>query len=244
MKYTMLSLALLFLSHAAFASDLPDFPFVHAEGRAVTNVAPDTALIRLTVENHSETASNAVAVVEGTAGQLVDTLISRYGISTSDIITGNISKEPVHRRGGNYELLEIIGYKVSRSITIEVSDIHSFPGVMSMIAQMDHVTNISADFKHSEKERMLQELTAAACRNAGGNAELLSEASGVPLGDLFAVSADGLNDLGSRFRPYIETGAELYGTELLYGDERTVPFFVPDTIKYEASVATIYRLGK
>ncbi|MDF7824684.1 SIMPL domain-containing protein, partial [Pontiellaceae bacterium B12227] len=108
-----------------------------------------------------------------------------------------------------------------------------------------NVTQVQAEFTSTQKEAVSRALTGEACRKARQEAELLSEASGVKLGGLFAISTDGFTGLETRFKPYISDD-NLYGNPLLgdmpLNEESGLPFFAPDTIKYEATVATIYKL--
>ena len=246
MKHIIITLLIaLTFGSVAIASQLPDFPFVYAEGKAETNIAPDAAVIRLTISRYEETASNAVAVVEATGGKLIDTLIKKHGVSAADITADNINKSPVHRRGDNYELLEVIGYTVSRSVEVELSDIKAYPGVMRYVAELENVSNIYTDFKHSGKEEIDRALAGIACIKAKEKAELLAVASGVQLGGLFALTMDGFSSPAARF-------GYSWGSDNMYGDplagdvpiqvESKLPFFAPNTIKYEAVVSTIYKL--
>ncbi|MDF7827150.1 SIMPL domain-containing protein, partial [Pontiellaceae bacterium B12227] len=114
--------------------------------------------------HYNETASNAVAVVESVGGQLLKTLSEKYSIPTSAITARDINKTPTHRRGDNYEGLEIMGYTVSRKVSVEISEIGSFPGVMRYIAELDNVTQVQAEFTSTQKEAVSRALTGEACR--------------------------------------------------------------------------------
>ena len=243
MKHTnVILLVAVLCSSIAVASDLPDFPFVHSIGLATTNVAPTDATIRLTIECYSQTSSNAVSEVENTGRKLVDALCEKYGVLSENITANNISKSSVHRRGENYEILEITGYKVSRRVTIDVTSIEVFSSVMHMIVSLDHVTGIAAEFNHSDEEVISRALTATACGEALLESKLLAEASGVELGSLYAISSYGFSGLAEGFIPYMSNSNDLYGDPLMPDLDSHLSFAVPSTIEYEASVATIYKL--
>lgn len=239
-KYIIIITSLI-CAHAALATDFPEFPFVSAEGISTTNIAPDVAVIDLTVFCHDKISSNATTSVENRCIDLISSLQNDFGIAQTNITATNIDKSPV-RREESYARLEILGYDVRRRITIEVNNIEMFPSIMRMLSSTDLITYIDADFKRSDEEAILRDLTAQACKNAQKEASLLANSTGNELGSLFAISIDDMRDLAVKFRPYSSRRSVTMFGYSSSGSKKEVPFFAPDTIGYEASVATIYKL--
>lgn len=240
-KYTIVLLSLV-CGHAVLATDLPEFPFVYAEGRAITNIAPDVAVIDLKIFCYDKSSSNASASVENRCAELIDSLNDQYGLTSANITASNLRKYVTRNKNNDNEQLEILGYNVSRDITIEVNKIELFPNIMRMLSSTDLITSIDAGFKRSDKDSIISELTTKACQDAHNNATLLAKSSGGELGSLFAISTEGLDNLSIKFRPYLSMGDEIVAYGGYFRSKGETPFFAPDTIKYEAVVATIYKL--
>jgi uncharacterized protein YggE len=247
MKKVVFIFAILFalLSFNASASEMPDFPFVFADGEAKTEVPPDMAIVSFSVQEFNKDSAAALAVVKERSRELI-TFFAENKIAPKDIVAYQIDKWPVRKRGENYSELEISGYRVSRRVVVTLRDLKQYEKLYDKLLSLNNVGRISASFDRSDREKIEEELVAKACQNARDRAELMAKGSGVQLGNVFAISQLDFRSLTTHFAVSAEMRAE--GRILSLSGEgveatSTDKFvFVPSTITFENTVKVIFRL--
>jgi uncharacterized protein len=226
----------LLLASSGAAGQLPEFPFIYAQGEAKSEVSPDVATLTFTLEAFDAEASVATQVVADRSAQVVE-ICKQQGIPEADVVAFELGKHAVREQSDDFEDLKILGYEVSRTFRITIRQLDKYPTLASAVVGLPNVTEPETAFDVIAREKVEAELIGKACAKARDQAELMATGVGAVLGPVQAVSSTGFGNLEGRFGfAYGGTGASSAGA---------VPsLFVPSTITVTKSVHVIFRLAK
>ncbi|MFX0201767.1 MAG: SIMPL domain-containing protein [Candidatus Hodarchaeota archaeon] len=238
MKKYLLSIILLLsvLGVGAHASQLPDFPFVFAQGRGEIEVPPDIATVSFHVEEFNENATNALEVVRNRSAELI-TFFAEHKIKKEDIVAYEIDKKAVRERK-DYKELKILGYEVSRRFSITLRDLSLYEQFIKKLLFLKNVVNINAEFDRTDRKKIEADLIAEASRNAREQAELMAKGFGVQLGSVFAISQRGFQRLATEFGVMGYEHGVAYKKRMVAKDF----LFAPSTITLQNTVTAIFKL--
>lgn len=76
MRKFLYAIFLLLWIPAAYAAELPEFPFVFADGEATVEVPPDIAAVSFSVEQFDENELEALQVVQNRSAELIEFFMS------------------------------------------------------------------------------------------------------------------------------------------------------------------------
>ena len=222
----------------ASGTELPDFPFVFANGETKTNVAPDIATISFNLAAFDADPTNALSTVDKISTEVL-TLIDQQNIAGEDVEAFQIEKR-AERERKDYVELRILGYTVSRRFALTIRDLSKFDPTMKALLALTNVVEIESTFDRTDRETVEAQLIAAASADARKRAQSLADGFGVELGPVFAISQQGLDDFANSFGV---DGSVLRSSFLEMGETKEM-YYVPATITLDASVTAIFRLGK
>jgi uncharacterized protein len=233
-------LIVLCLPWLSCASEIPDFPFVFAQGQTEVEVAPDVATIFMQVEAYNEDPGKALSAVENRSAELVSAF-TKHKVDKKDMIAYDINKRTV-RETKNYTQLGILGYEVSRRITVTVRYLDQYEPLMTNLLSLKNVTNLHAEFDRTDRRTIEAGLITQASQKAREQATLLAKGFGAEIASVHAISASrvGFGNIAGEFG----MGAGYTPVASMARGERaeTTTIFVPSTIKMQASVNAIFRL--
>ncbi|MCR6650191.1 MAG: SIMPL domain-containing protein [Cellvibrionaceae bacterium] len=149
------------ISFSVAAADLPNFPFVVANGTAEKKIKPDTATVHLSIMAFEKESDQALKTVNLTTTQVSD-IITKYGVRKENIEATDINKSTTRRRDPEFNALEILGYEVTRSMTIRLDNLAQYPEIMGNLIATNNVSGVRADFDISNRKAVEAELIAAA----------------------------------------------------------------------------------
>ena len=232
----ILTLFLSVIGVTAHASQLPDFPFVFAHGRAETEVPPDIVTVSFRVEEFNENATNALEVVRNRSAELI-ALFAEHKIKKEDIVAYEIDKKSIRERKKHNEL-KILGYEVSRRFSVTLRDLSHYEQFIKKLLSLKNVVNINAEFDTTDRKKIEVDLIAEAGRNAREQAELMAKGFGAQLGSVFAISQRGFQHLATEF------GVVGYEHGVAYKERMKEEdfLFVPSTITLQNTVTVIFKL--
>lgn len=243
MKQTALVILLAIAATACVASPVPDFPFVFAAGFAEVKVAPDKGTISLNIKATAITSTNALAVVAQRSKEVLDFLASNK-IPQKDIVAYEVDKSPT-REGDRYGQGKIIGYEVSRHISLELRDLDRYERIVKRLLAMTNVVDVHTTFNRTDRAELEAELTAKACAKARANAGRMAKGFGVELGSVHAISetAGSFRDLWAVFG-VAGRGAVHRFEGITEGLPSRGPqfLFVPSTITLQRRVNVLFRI--
>jgi len=233
------ALILLVSSSIGYSANLPDFPFVVSVGKAEREVKPDMATVSLGIMSFEEKSDLSLEKV-GTATDSVLKVLQSYGISPEAIEATDIEKSTKRKRDSEYNRLEILGYEVSRSLTIEIHDLSKYSELISDIVAIDNVSGVRTAFNVSNRKDIERELVAVASKDARNKAEQMAESLNTKIHSVYAISQN--SDFGSFFATFGARSEQIMA-EMAYSPSRArVAMFVPKKITISQGINVVFKI--
>jgi uncharacterized protein YggE len=191
LKKIIAAAALVLISLAAQASQLPEYPFIHVSGNGWIYVPPDTGEIDFEVSAYDPAPDAARNVVEARVAE-VRALVAGLGLADADVDIRDIRKEfrkPDPAQPG------VLGYDIKCSVHIKVRDLAKWKELVSPLLNMPNLAGFMIGFDTSRREQVESELTAQAIKAAQRKAEAIAAGFGRKLGPVNAVSTGDLKNM-------------------------------------------------
>jgi len=177
------------LAGAAFAAD-PARITVTGEGRV--DASPDMATITLGVTSEGTTAAAAMAANSAALAQVLANL-KAAGIADRDLQTTGLALNPNWQSDDNGSNPRIVGYVASNMLTVRVRALTGLGAALDAAVKDGANTVDGISFGLAQPEPVLDEARRRAVTDATHRALLLTEAAGVSLGAVAAISEGGGN---------------------------------------------------
>ena len=188
------SLGLLVASSLALSSMLTPAlanpaPTIDVTGQGEAAVAPDMAILSLSVMREAETAREALDQANEAMGEVIEAMRGE-GVEGRDLQTSGLSIEPryVYPERAGEEGPRIVGYQVSNTLTVRVRDIERVGEVLDLSVTLGVNQGGSIVLTNDDPAAALEDARTAAVANAKSKAETLAEAAGVRLGRVMSIS--------------------------------------------------------
>ena len=189
-KTLLVSLMLALPVHAFADEPKPGTIQVSATGTA--SVAPDMAIINLSVVREAETARTALS--ENTeAMSVVLAALKTSGIEDRDLQTSNFNIQPKYfypkvRKDNQQEPPRIVGYTVSNSLTVRVRDLTQVGTILDQAVTLGVNSGGGITFTSDKPDETIEKARKSAMGKAIAKATTLTEAAGVELGRIVDIS--------------------------------------------------------
>jgi uncharacterized protein YggE len=195
--FKTLALALALSPLAVNASNLPDYPFVHAGGEGYVMVVPDMGEINFDISAYDADPAAAVAVVQARAAEIHALLAEQTGAPEGE---GGASAKVYDmrkemRKSANPEPNAAPDYDIRSSVHIVVRDLGKWRPIMQALLAMRNVDRMSTTFGKTDRIQEEKLLTAAAVKDAQRRAEAMAAGFGRKLGAVTAISSGQLRNL-------------------------------------------------
>ncbi|HLP70896.1 MAG TPA: SIMPL domain-containing protein [Rhizobium sp.] len=161
---------------------------VSGEGEA--KLAPDLAILSLSVLREAPTAAEALAANTEAMGKVIAEL-KAGGIEARDLQTSDFSVMPRYRDRNDDEQIrepEIIGYAVTNGLTVRVRDLGKLGAIIDQSVRLGVNQGGSIVFTNDKPDTAVSEARKAAAAEAIAKAKTLAEATGVTLGRVVEIS--------------------------------------------------------
>jgi uncharacterized protein YggE len=191
LKKIVVAAALVFVPFAASASQLPDYPFIHASGNGVVYVAPDVGEIDFEISAHQADPEAARQVVEARIAE-VRALVAALALPEADVQIRDVRKD---MRKGETAQAGVIEYDIKCGVHIKVADISKWKALVSPLINMANVDGFMTGFDTSKREQFEAELTGEAIKSARRKAEAMAAGLGRKLGPVSGVSSGDLKNV-------------------------------------------------
>ncbi len=175
------------LAGVAFAADSARIT-VTGEGRV--DAAPDMATITLGVTSQGTTAATAMAANSAQLAQVLANL-KAAGIADRDLQTTGLALNPNWQSDDNGSNPQIVGYVASNLLTVRVRALAGLGAALDAAVKDGANTVDGLSFGLADPEPVLDEARKRAVADATHRALLLTEAAGVSLGAVAAISEGG-----------------------------------------------------
>lgn len=237
MKKIAIVLLCCLISVGAIAADLPNFPFVVANGSAEKKVKPDMATIHLSILAFEKESDQALKVVNLTSTQVTE-ILTKFGVKKEQIEATDITKNTTRKHDPEFNSMEILGYEVSRSMTIKLNDIAQYSDIMANLIATNNVSGVRADFDVSNRKAVEADLTAMAGADAREKATAMANGLGTKIQSVYAISQV------SGFDNFVADFGAGSVRSMAYKAERAYEtiMFAPETITLEQTINVMFRI--
>jgi len=188
------SLGLLVASSLALSSMLTPAlanspPTIDVTGQGETAVAPDMAILSLSVMREAETAREALDEANAAMSEVIEAMRGE-GVESRDLQTSGLSITPryVYPERNGEEGPRIVGYQVSNTLTVRVRDIERVGEVLDLSVTLGVNQGGGIVLTNDDPAAALEDARSAAVENAKSKAQTLAEAAGVRLGRVMSMS--------------------------------------------------------
>lgn len=155
-------------------------PSLSVRGEAEVHAAPDRAVVRLGTTAQAKAASEAQKQVNDVMRRATAAL-KEAGVKPENLQTATISLQPVYSRGASNEAREIVAYRASNTLRVEVDDLSGVGGIIDagLGAGANELQGLTFELRDDTEQRA--EALSRAVLDARRKAAALAEAAGVRL---------------------------------------------------------------
>ncbi|WP_167758608.1 SIMPL domain-containing protein [Zemynaea arenosa] len=176
---TRIAAALLTVSASlSQAAELPNYPFIHANGRAEISVASDEATLDFEIVASDANAETAAATVGTRAGE-IKALAASIGIAADDVTIADPRRDV--RKDGT-------GWDIKVGVRILVRDISVWAALVQPVLGMQNIEGLAVDFGSTQRHQLEMQLLADAVQDAKVHAEALAKGAGRKVGAVAGIS--------------------------------------------------------
>ncbi|EGE56827.1 UNVERIFIED_ORG: hypothetical protein GGI63_002274 [Rhizobium esperanzae] len=193
---TVLMTALLALPLAAAAPAMaqeakPREAVISVTGDGESSVAPDMAIVTLSVVKQAKTAREALDENNKAMKDVLDALKSG-GIAERDLQTSGFSIQPQYNYpqpvDGQQRQPQLIGYQTINAVTVRLRDLAKLGQVIDQSVTLGINQGGDIQFTNDKPEAAIEEARKDAVAEAVKKAKTLSEAAGVKLGRIIEIN--------------------------------------------------------
>ncbi len=187
-----LSLLLLLGVAGVQASDADPQPQIRVTGEGRAMLAPDMAMLNLTVTREGASAREALDA-NSAAMQEVLAAMRKFGIAERDLQTAQFSIHPRYRHhrpdaSGQQEPPEIVGYTVNNSLLVRVRDLEQVGTILDRSVSLGVNQGGDIQFLNDNPAAALEQARVAAVKDALQRVATLTAAAGVKSGRILEIS--------------------------------------------------------
>ena len=199
MKSSILALGLaaaIALPTLARAAEPAPTPRIVVTGEGSAAIAPDLAILTLSVMREARTAREALDANNAAMSEVIEA-IKLFGIADRDLQTAGIQINPRYnynnKPDGSQEA-ELVAYQVTNTLTVRIRDLVKTGEVLDKAVSLGVNQGGSIAFANDDPKAVLEEARRKAVENAMEKARTLSEAAGVGLGRVLEISDQTYNN--------------------------------------------------
>lgn len=167
-------------------------PRIAVTGEGEVALAPDTAIVVLSVLREAETAREALDENNAAAAQVIEAL-KEAGVADRDLQTSGLSINPryVYPQNGEDRQPRLVAYQVSNTLTARIRDLDQVGAVIDRSVTLGVNQGGSISFVNDDPGEALTEARRLAVADAQERARTLAEAAGVRIGRVLDISEHG-----------------------------------------------------
>ncbi len=181
-----------FAGAPAGASDNEPYPQIVVNGQGSAELAPDMALLQLTVTREAQTARAALDANSAAMAQVIKALRDQ-GIAERDLQTANFSIQPKYvypspKSQGENQSPRIVGYTVRNGLGVRVRDLGKLGAIIDQSVTLGVNEGGSIVFTNDDPTAAIEQARRRAVEDAIAKAKTLAAAAGVKLGRVLEIS--------------------------------------------------------
>lgn len=170
------------------SSAVPSRPRISVVGEGVVDVAPDMAVLALTVLREADTARNALTANNAAMKEVLAAL-KAAGIADRDLQTSALNIQPRYAQPSRDKPQEpkIVGYAASNQVTVRVRNLAETGAILDKAVSLGVNQGGGIAFVRDDLKATLTEARKRAVADALDRARTLAEAAGVKLGRVLSI---------------------------------------------------------
>jgi uncharacterized protein len=223
----------------AGASDLPDYPFIHASGVGFAYVIPDIGELDFEILAVDADPEAARQVVESRIAQL-RALADGLGLGPDALEIRDVRKEI---RKGDSRADGVVYYNLKCGVHIKVKDLTKWPALVLPLIDMPNLDAFSTEFGVADRDKVEMDLMNEAIKAARKRGEGMAAGFGKKLGPVTGVTSGQLANLtramglspADRFNRGSSSSAQSV-------DKRDM--LLVTVLKWSQAVDVIFKIGK
>lgn len=176
----------------AAAQETQPSPRIVVSGEGSSSIAPDMAILTLTVLREGKTAREAL---DANSAAMMEVLAAMKdeGVAERDLQTASFAIEPQYyypprKDTGEGEQPRITGYVVRNTLTVRLRDLDNLGAVLDKAVTLGVNQGGDIAFTNDDPSAAVASARTAAMKDAIAKAKTLSEAAGVGLGKVLEIS--------------------------------------------------------
>ena len=178
------------LPAAAAAAETPIQPRIVVTGEGEAAIAPDMALLSLSVMREAKTAREALDANNAAMAEVIEA-IKVFGIADRDLQTSGLQIMPrynyTNKPDGTQEA-ELIAYQVTNTLSVRVRDLVKTGEIIDKAVSLGVNQGGNIVFTNDDPSATITEARKNAVAEATARAKTLAEAAGVTLGRVLEIS--------------------------------------------------------
>jgi hypothetical protein len=176
-----------FLTQSLLAAEEMPVPRILVNGEGRADIAPDMAILDLSVVREAETAQAALKAGSAAMNDVLE------GIEERDLQTSRFSIQPRYSRpapksSGEVTEPQIIAYSVRNSLTVRVRDITAVGRILDKSVALGVNEGGNITFTNNDPSAAITEARIKAVKDASSKAQTLASAAGVKIGKILEIS--------------------------------------------------------
>lgn len=190
-KYMALALAAaLTLPAAAARADTQPPPRIIVSGEGQASVAPDLALLALSVMREAKTAREALDA-NNDAMAAVIAAMKAAGIEERDLQTAGIQIQPRYNftnKPDGSQTAELVAYQVTNTLSVRIRDVSKTGEILDKAVSLGVNQGGGITFSNDNPAKVITQARKLAVADAIDKAKVLAEAAGVSLGRVIEIT--------------------------------------------------------
>jgi len=173
------------------AEDTP-IPRILVNGQGTANIAPDMAILELTVTREADTAQ---AALKAGSSAMADVLaaMKKAGVAERDLQTSGFSIQPRYtyptsKSASDTNAPRIVGYTVRNALTVKVRDIDDVGMILDKSVSLGVNEGGNIQFTNDDPSATITQARVQAMNDASNKAATLAQAAGVEVGKILEIS--------------------------------------------------------
>jgi uncharacterized protein YggE len=175
---------------AVAAAETPVQPRIVVSGEGEATVAPDMALLSLSVMREAKTAREALDANNAAMADVIEA-IKLFGVADRDLQTANLQIMPrynyTNKPDGTQEA-ELLAYQVTNTLSVRVRDLAKTGEIIDKAVSLGVNQGGNITFTSDDPSATITEARKRAVEEATAKANTLAEAAGVSLGRIMEIT--------------------------------------------------------
>jgi uncharacterized protein YggE len=178
---------------------LPSEPYLYVEGKAEIEKPADMVELRFDLVARNADQTKANQEVQTKVNKTL-ALLKERKIGENDVIAADIKSEPQYENneGARSKNGKIIGYAVTRSVSVRVRDITAFAKLIDELLAIGGIEFSGIDAGLTKENEIRDEIFEKALANAREQADKTLKTMGMKVDSIFAISPAPFPDIHSR----------------------------------------------